>query len=96
MRKNVNKETIEGRVYEHDLTLKTVQNQQSENFGKEFINGSLSVATDEEGLNVITVHYTFVTEITKKGAVNPTFTNLKRIIESGKSWVADGKEAAET
>lgn len=90
----VNEVKISGYVYEHDLAIKTVQNQQSENFGKEFINGSLSVATDEEGLNVITVHYTFVTEITKKGAVNPTFTNLKRIIESGKSWVTDGKEAA--
>ena len=27
MRRNVNQENIEGRVYDHDLTLKTVQNQ---------------------------------------------------------------------
>ena len=93
MRKNVNTENIEGRVYEHDLTLKTVQNKQSENYGKEFINGSVSVATDEAGLNVLTVHYTYVTEMTKQGKQNATYTNLKRIME-GKTWVNDGKDAA--
>ena len=94
MRKNLNQEIIEGRIYEHDLTLKTVANQQSENYGKEFINGSLSVATDEAGLNVLTVHYTYVTEQTKNGKVNVTYSNLKRIMDSGKTWVTDGKDAA--
>lgn len=93
MKRNVNQEVIEGRVYEHDLTLKTVQNQQSENFGKEFINGSVSVATDEAGLNVLTVHYTYVTETTKQGKQNATYGNLKKIME-GKTWVNDGKDAA--
>ena len=93
MRRNVNQENIEGRVYEHDLTLKTVQNQQSENFGKEFINGSVSVATDEAGLNVLTVHYTYVTEMTKQGKQNATYGNLKRIME-GKTWVENGKDEA--
>lgn len=94
MRKNVNQETIQGRIYEHDLTIKTVSNTQSENYGKEFINGSLSVATDEDGLQVLTVHYTYVTEMTKNQKTNATYTNLKRIIESGKTWVADGKDVA--
>lgn len=94
MRKNVNTINIEGRIYEHDLALKTVQNQQSENFGKPFINGTLSVATDEDGLNVLTVHYTYVTEMTKTGNKNATFANLKRIIESGKTWVEYGKDEA--
>jgi len=93
MKKTLNTENIEGRVYEHDLAVKTVQNQQSENYGKEFINGSLSVATDEEGLNVLTVHYTYVTETTKQGKPNITYANLKRIME-GKTWVTDGKDAA--
>lgn len=94
MKRNVNQENIEGRIYEHDLSIKTVSNQSSENFGKEFINGSLSVATDEAGLNVLTVHYTYVTEQTKQGKTNATYTNLKKIIETGKTWVADGKDAA--
>ena len=89
----MNQETIEGRVYEHDLTLKTVQNQQSENYGKEFISGSVSVATDEAGLNVLTVHYTYVTETTKQGKANASYTNLKKIME-GKTWINDGKDAA--
>ena len=93
MRRNINQEVIEGRVFEHDLALKTVQNQQSENFGKEFINGSISVATDEAGLNVLTVHYTYVTEFTKQGKPNATYSNLKKIIE-GKTWVKDGKDEA--
>lgn len=93
MRKNINTINIEGRVFEHDLALKTVQNQQSQNYGKEFINGSVSVATDEAGLNVLTVHYTYVTEITSNGNKNATYSNLKKIME-GKTWAADGKEAA--
>ena len=80
MRKNTNQENIEGRVYEHDLKVKTVANKQSANFGKEFIQGSISIATDEAGLNVLTVHYTYVTEFTKSGNKNATYGNLKRII----------------
>lgn len=94
MRRNVNQETIEGRIYEHDLAIKTVKNEKSKNFGKEFIQGTLSVATDEAGLNVLTVHYTYVTETTSKGNVNATYLNLKRIIESGKTWVQHGKNEA--
>ena len=37
MKKMINTERIEGRVYQHNLTIKTVQNQTSANFGKEFI-----------------------------------------------------------
>ena len=94
MKSNVNQENIEGRVYEHNLAVKTVTNQQSKNFGKEFIAGTLSVATDEAGLQVLTVHYTYVTETTANGNKNATYGNLKRIIESGKTWVTDGKDAA--
>jgi hypothetical protein len=91
--RNVNTETIIGRVYDHDLAIKTVQNQASENFGKPFIQGSVSVATDDAGLNVIPVHYTYVTEMTKAEKPNITYANLKRIME-GKTWVNDGADQA--
>ena len=39
MRKITNKEKIEGRLYEHSLAVKQVQKVESENFGKDFING---------------------------------------------------------
>lgn len=93
MRKNSNSEHIEGRVYQHELTLKTVQ-KQGDNFGKEFIAGTLDVAVDEEGLNVITTHFTYVTEMTKAGKKNSTFAALKKIMDEGKTWIADGKENA--
>lgn len=94
MKKAINTERVEGRVYEHDLAIKTVQNQQSQNFGKEFIAGTLQVATDEEGLNVIPVHFTYVTETTKSGGKNSTYTALKKIINDGRAWVTDGKDGA--
>ena len=94
MRKNINTCNIEGWLYEHNLEIKQVQNQQSANFGKDFIKGTVSVATDDAGLNVITVNYTYVAPTTKAGAPNNTFNNLKRIMETGKTVVNDGMAAA--
>ena len=37
MKYKQNSERIEGRIYQHDLAIKTVQNQSSQNFGKEFL-----------------------------------------------------------
>ena len=50
MRKVENSEVTSGRIYDiSDLSLKTVQNEESKYFGTQFITGSLDVATDEEG-----------------------------------------------
>lgn len=94
MRPCVNQEQIEGRIYQHNLQAKTVANTNSANYGKVFINGTIDVATDEACLNIVTVHYTFVTELTKNGGTNPSFNNLKRIIEGGKTVLGDGKDQA--
>ena len=94
MRKAINTERIEGRIYQHNLTIKTVQNQTSANYGKEFISGNLEIAVDEAGLNVIPVHFTYVTEQTSSGKTNATFTNLKRIIDEDNTWVKVGKDNA--
>lgn len=94
MRKNINTERIEGRIYQHDLVVKTVQNQNSDNFGKEFIAGNIDVAVDEEGTNIIQVHFTYATEYTKSGTKSSTYGVLKRIIDEGKTWIADGKDEA--
>ena len=94
MRKIVNREHIEGILFQHDLELKTVQNETSANYGKEFIAGNVEIAVDEEGLNVIPVHFTYVTEITNSGKKSPTFTALKRIIDEDKSIVSVGKDEA--
>lgn len=89
-----NSENIEGRVYQHDLVLKTVQNTTSSNYGKEYISGNLEVAVDEEGLNVIPVHFSYVTEVTNSGKKNGTFTALKKIIDEDKTWTTVGKDEA--
>ena len=95
MRKNINAQRIEGRLYDHKLEMKKVTNKNSPNYGIDFISGEISIATDEEGLNVIPVHYTFVKELTNSNAINSTFVNLKQIIENGKTWVNSGKEGAQ-
>lgn len=94
MRKALNKELVEGRIYQHKLEVKTVSNQASVNFGKPFIAGTIEVAVDEQGLNVIPVHFTYVTETTANGSNNATYSNLKKIIDNGKTWIADGKDEA--
>lgn len=94
MRRATNSERIEGRVYQHSLAIKTVQNQTSANFGKEFISGDLEIAVDEAGLNVIPVHFTYVTSTTSSGAENRTFSVLKKIIDGGKTWILNGKDEA--
>lgn len=88
MRKTDNKEKIKGRVFQHDLSIKTVKNQNSDNFGKNYIAGTLDVATDEEGLNVITIHYTYVTPS------NNSYGVLEKIINGAPTWAKDGKENA--
>lgn len=94
MRKNINSVTVTGRIFEHKLELKTVQNQKSANYGKEFIGGKLDLAIDDEGLNVIPVFYTYVTATTKAGKPNKTFEVLKKIIDKNQTWVDVGKENA--
>lgn len=94
MKKMINSERIEGRVYQHNLEIKTVQNKESANYGKEFISGTLDVATDEDGLNVLSTHFTYVTEVTGSGKTSPTYGVLKNIIENGRTWLTDGKDAA--
>lgn len=92
-KKFINSEVIEGYVYQVKLEKKTVQNSSSANFGKEFINGSLFIATDEEGLNVVEVHYSYVTPTTSKGQPNKTYSTLE-ILMSSTSWIENGKENA--
>ncbi len=94
MRRNINTAHIEGYVYQHSLAIKQVQNQASANFGKDFISGELEVAVDEKGLNVIAVHFTYVTETTSKGNKNATYAALKSIIDRNETWTSVGKDAA--
>ena len=100
MKKPINKEHIEGYVYDHDLSVRTVQSQTkpdgtpNPNYGKEFIAGKLDVQTDEEGINIVTINFTYVTATTSKGARNETFYSLKSIIDESKTVLKCGAENA--
>lgn len=94
MKKCINKVTIEGYVYQHALAVKTVANTESANYGKEFINGTLDIAVDDEGLNIIQVRYTYVTPTTNAGTANRTYSVLKDIIDKGATWLSVGRDAA--
>ena len=89
-----NESHIEGYVYEHKLESK-VTGANSKNPGTEFISGTLSIATDNEMLNIVQVHFTYVTAVTKNGKPNATYNILQSIID-GKigNAMEHGKENA--
>ena len=94
MKNTINKTHISGFVYEHDLTLKA-SGPQSKNPGTEFISGALSIATDNACINIVPVHFTYVTATTAKGTENATFKTLKNIIDGVYGTVMSaGKENA--
>lgn len=75
----INKSHIEGVLYQHSLQLKTA-GEKSKNPGVQFINGTIDIATDEALVNIVSVHYTYVTPTTKNGSNNATFDTLRNII----------------
>lgn len=72
---------IEGYVYEHKLE-KKVSGEKAKNPGTEYITGILKIATDDECTNIVEVHFSYVTEVTKKGTANDTFKLLQAIIDN--------------
>ena len=94
MKKMINATHIAGSLYQHDLTLK-VTGENSKNPGTEFISGNIEIATDDAGINIVPVHFTYVTATTAKGKPNDTFNTLKNIIDGVyKSVMADGADNA--
>jgi len=103
MKRNLfNEEKIEGYVYSinsnnewNSLSVREA-GPNSKNPGEKYIAGELNVAVDEGGLNVITIHYTYVTPVYKKsGKTNNTYTTLKKIIDNpDRTWIEGGKENA--
>lgn len=94
MKAMINRTHIEGILYEHALELKK-SGPNSKNPGTEFISGTVSIATDDAGINIVPVHFTYVTATTAKGSANATFTTLKNIIDGViGTQMKDGKEKA--
>lgn len=89
-----NKVYLEGYLYDHGLQ-KKVTGPNSKNPGTEYINGKISVATDEACTNIIDVYYTYVVSTTSKGTPNATYKTLSDIIDGvHKTYMSDGKDKA--
>lgn len=93
MRSTINRENIEGRIYDFTLE-KKVTGPTSKNPGTPYIAGDIDIATDEEGLNIVTVHYSYVTAVTSTGKTDKAYPVLMDIIDKGKTIIKDGKDNA--
>lgn len=94
MKKMINETHIEGYLYDHSLELK-VSGENSKKPGTNFIQGEIQVATDNECLNIVSVHYTYVTATTSKGSADSRWAVLNNIINGVYGTVmAKGKDSA--
>lgn len=92
MKKMINTVNLTGYLYAQDLKKMEVKNKDSKRYGQEFIKGTISIATDEDGLNVVPINYLGVYPITNQGKVNNTYTLLNRIYNQEEVWTKVGKE----
>ena len=97
--KFINTEKIEGYVYstgkDFNQLGERVTGENSKNPGTKYIAGDLDIVVDETGINVVTVHYSYVTEFYGSGKPNSTYKVLKEIIDNPeRTWIKGGKENA--
>lgn len=90
----MNQTHIEGVLYEHKLEAK-VTGENSKNPGTPFISGTISIATDDQMVNIVPVHFTYVTATTASGKNNATYDVLANI-ENGTygTFMKDGADKA--
>lgn len=96
MRKNENSVRLCGYVYDKSkLTIKE-SGPTSKNPGTVFISGDLDIAVDEDAINVIPVHFTYMTATyAKSGKANASFGILQKLLETpDNTWIDAGKEKA--
>ena len=95
MKKMINATRIMGYLYQHDLSLRE-SGPNSKNPGTQYITGSIEIATDDAGINIVPVHFTYVTSTFGSGKPNDTFNTLKNIIDKVyKNAMEHGKENAQ-
>jgi hypothetical protein len=93
MRSNKNVVYVEGYVYNFSL-FPNVAGPNSKNPGQEYINGTVNIATDEDGINIVSVRYTYVIPTWKSGKENETYTILQALLNGAPTWEKDGKDKA--
>ena len=95
MKKMTNFTRIIGSLYQHDLSMKE-SGPNSKTPGTQYISGNIEIATDDAGINIVPVHFTYVTATTSTGKPNSTFNVLKNIIDGVyKSVMEHGADKAQ-
>ena len=85
---------IEGLLYQHTLEAK-ISGPNSKNPNTTYITGTVEIATDDACLNIVPVHYTYVTATTSSGKTNNTYNILADIVAGiHKTVMKDGAENA--
>ena len=96
MKKVVNRTVVEGYLYSHSLVERTYS-ETAKRPGAKYIMGTVDIATDEDLLNVIPVHFSFVSEPVEsdKPSIKQRYETLANIMNGTiKSVMKDGIEAA--
>ena len=95
MKTMINRTHVEGLLYDINKLELKISGPNSKAPGTQFISGEIQVATDDACINIVPVHFTYVTATTSKGAQNATFTVLSNIINGTFGTVMrDGKDKA--
>ena len=76
-----NRTHIEGLLYQHTLEMK-VTGPKSKAPGTQYITGNVEIATDNALTNIISVHFSYVTELTANKQKNRTYEVLSKIINN--------------
>lgn len=85
----INNIHVEGYVFKHNL-----QNKIAKNSGVPFIFGDVEIATDASATNIVTVHFSYVTEVfSKSGKPNSTYPVLQALIDNNNTYELNGVEA---
>ena len=83
---------LEGYLWEVNLEQK-VTGASSKNPNTEYIRGSISIAVDDEALNVIPVYFIYVTKMLKNGSANDTYKVLSDLINTEDTYKKVGTNA---
>lgn len=100
MRSNENRERIEGYLYAlddgngKDALTKRQSGPNSKKPGTDYYSGTILVAVDEEGLNIVPVHFTYVTPTYASGSENKNYKVLESIYDANETWTSVGKDDA--
>lgn len=93
----VNEVLIEGYVFNiggNGKMYEGTSGPESKRPNVDYISGTLNIATDEEGINIVPVRFNFVTEKWASGKDNDTWKVLHEVIDTGKTWEKVGKDNA--